>query len=308
MIITGPRPAVNACARVDSANAVSAVCVITMTPSCGPTSGAKSTNCIDGTALRLPCRRAGSSTRRAPPRAGWCRCRRPRSGGRDGGARPPRGPGRRTSAEASNAVSASGCERIWRSRLVERVGGHLDSSSEGPPSLAAAPGYGRLAEHRHHPAEDPAVDHLERLDRRVLGDEHDARAVVARGASRWPRPPPGPGSRAATTSPSCAVAWDLITTRSPSRMPAPIMESPATRSAKWSALPETNACGTVTCSSTCSSARMGAPAAIRPSSGTTAPSTLGSDERHRARLRRRPSSAGPCARGSRAARGRSRTR
>ncbi len=55
------------------------------------------------------------------------------------------------------------------------------------------------------------------------------------------------------------------------------MESPATRSAKWSAFPDTNECGTVMCSSTCSSARIGVPAAMRPSSGITAPSTFGSD-------------------------------
>ena len=68
MIITGPIPAENAWARVDKANAVSAVWVITMMPSCGPTMGAKSTNCIAGTACAC---RPESWIRDAPSSAAW---------------------------------------------------------------------------------------------------------------------------------------------------------------------------------------------------------------------------------------------
>jgi len=59
--------------------------------------------------------------------------------------------------------------QIWNQLLVERV----------PTSLAAARALRQAAEHGHDPAHDPAVDHLERLHRRVLGDEHDAGSVVA---------------------------------------------------------------------------------------------------------------------------------
>ncbi len=72
---------------------------------------------------------------------------------------------------------------------------------------------------------------------------------------------------ATTMSPSSAVCWTLATTRSPSRIPASIMDSPLTLSMKSSPSPVRSA-GRGMTSSTFSLASTPVPAATSPTSGT----------------------------------------
>ena len=69
-------------------------------------------------------------------------------------------------------------------------------------------------------------------------------------------------------SPLSAVSWRRTTTQSPSQMAASTMESPETRSMNSSPSPVSRR-GTAMTSSTCWSARIGPPAAIRPTHGTS---------------------------------------
>ena len=76
-----------------------------------------------------------------------------------------------------------------------------------------------------------------------------------------------PGMPATTMSPRSAVGWERATTRSPSRMPASIIESPRTRRMKRSPSPVRSA-GTGSVSSMFSWASTSVPAATSPTTGT----------------------------------------
>ena len=94
-----------------------------------------------------------------------------------------------------------------------------------------------------------------------------------------------PSTRTTTISPSRASGCGWTTMRSASKMPTPIMESPRTRSTK-SPSSRRRKPGTSTSSSTLSSARIGAPAATRPTSGRRTRRTQVADHVERTRLGR----------------------
>ena len=85
---------------------------------------------------------------------------------------------------------------------------------------------------------------------------------------------------AATISPLAASGWERTTTQSPSQIAASIIESPCTSSMKSSPSPVRRRGRAMTSVTSCS-ARIGAPAAMRPTSGTataspsSTPGTLG---------------------------------
>ena len=192
--------------------------------------------------------------------------------------------GARAAARAPRVASGSaapGCVVTDRSSsgLLRRTGWPTSLPGGGPdPCL-------ELAEDGDDLAEDAAVGHLEGLQGGVLRDRASRGRRRGRGASRWPRPRP---ARAAAPR-RCRRRGRDPGSGSPRRRrrrcPAPIMESPATLQREMVGVAG-EASGTARWSSTCSAARTGAPAAIRPTSGTVTAPRPGLGQGHRPRLRR----------------------
>ena len=147
-----------------------------------------------------------------------------------------------------------------------RAGGAARRASTAAGRSAAVTGHlsSQPPEHADHLAEHLDLLGIEGAERLVRGVEPYAAAVVAE---------PLDGGLLAVDQRRHDLAVGAlglcrrITTKSPSRMPASIIDSPRTRSRKLS--PDAvSISGTAISSSTCCSASVGAPAAIRPSRGS----------------------------------------
>ena len=226
--------------------------------------------------------------RRGAPRAGWCRCRPSRSRARGGDA-------------SAAPCTCAGVDGAQRRHVLERVGLAMRSARRAFVRWPAASGSRRVgAAGQPRPQAQKLAQHGDDLARRCVrrrisnGDSAGFSGSASRGRRRGPSrltvasSSAGPGmQRGHDVAVASRPPASVITTRSPSRMPAPIIESPATRRREVVAVPEAKSRRAPRRSPrSARSPAIGVPAAIRPR--TTVPVALASsvDRRHRPRLRR----------------------